>query len=466
MKINMWKLLIVALTASTLTVGCQDDRDNFMVSDSISFVGKAEELQQIVKLSVYNEEYQFPVVKNGKGQTAATVKLEASETALISYNTANGTDYAFMPKTCYEITPTVHFGEKEMRKFATIKWNPAAVTALDQSLTYVIPIELSVAGDALPLSEERNQMFIQLEFSSVSMSAITTSVANKDLVYNGQIAIDTPIATMDVKIDYAIDNSLIAAYNEANGTSYQQAPDGMASLLANTSTIAANETATTYSCKVSTSAVSDNLSLLQNGGGYVIPVRITSITDGVSIAEEVSYVVIADKEVKGPWAVLEGHEIGYAFDPNPPSWSVAAYTGDRLFDGVHANEWIPFFNSPNTFPMVFVADMGQGHIFTKFIISDSYNYQGAARDYQIFVAETYNGANTEWTLVASGMRDYGYVNCGTDKADPRLIYNYPIQKVAAGRYLKFVILKCENYYGAASQAIGQCKLGDVQGLGL
>ena len=462
MKINMWKLLIVALTASTLTVGCQDDRDNFMVSDSISFVGKAEELQQIVKLSVYNEEYQFPVVKNGKGQTAATVKLEASETALISYNTANGTDYAFMPKTCYEITPTVHFGEKEMRKFATIKWNPAAITALDQSLTYVIPIELSVTGDALPLSEGRNQMFIQLEFSSVSMSAITTSVANKDLVYNGQIAIDTPIGTMDVKIDYAIDNSLIAAYNEANGTSYQQAPDGMASLLANTSTIAANETATTYSCKVSTSAVSDNLSLLQNGGGYVIPVRITSITDGVSIAEEVSYVVIADKEVKGPWAVLEGVDNCYAKDPNNGGalW-IMQYTTDRLFDGVHANEYISLWETPNVFPMTFVADMGQGHIFTKFRISDSYNYQGAARNYQIYVAETYDGASTEWTLVASGMRAWSWVDCGTDKADPRLIYDYPIQNIAAGRYLKFVVVNVENYYGDT-----RFKFGDVQGLGL
>ena len=59
------------------------------------------------------------------------------------------------------------------------------------------------------------------------------------------------------------------------------------------------------------------------------------------------------------------------------------------------------------------------------------------------------------------------MNCGTDKADPRLIYDYPIQHVAAGRYLKFVILKVEEAgYGADAMRIGQSKLGDVQGLGL
>lgn len=42
--------------------------------------------------------------------------------------------------------------------------------------------------------------------------------------------------------------------------------------------------------------------------------------------------------------------------------------------------------------MVFVADMGQRQVFTKFRISDSYNYQGNALNYQIYTAEEYSGA--------------------------------------------------------------------------
>ena len=172
-----------------------------------------------------------------------------------------------------------------------------------------------------------------------------------------------------------------------------------------------------------------------------------------------------DKEVKGPWTVLEGNGIGYAYDPLPPAWSVAIYTAERLFDGSFSDEWIPFWNTPNTFPMVFVADMGQRQVFTKFRISDSYNYQGNALNYQIYTAEEYSGAGTQWNLVASGKRAYEWVNCGTDKTDPRLIYDYPVQKTIAGRYLKFVIVNVERLDATGDYMNGRCKLGDVQGLG-
>lgn len=37
MKINMWKLLFAALIASTAMVACKDERNNYMVDDTISF---------------------------------------------------------------------------------------------------------------------------------------------------------------------------------------------------------------------------------------------------------------------------------------------------------------------------------------------------------------------------------------------------------------------------------------------
>ena len=67
MKINMWKLLIAGLFASAALAGCEDNRNNFMVDDSISFLGTADDLQNIMTVSVYTEEYELPVVKNGKG---------------------------------------------------------------------------------------------------------------------------------------------------------------------------------------------------------------------------------------------------------------------------------------------------------------------------------------------------------------------------------------------------------------
>lgn len=66
MKINMWKLLIAGLFASAALAGCEDNRNNFMVDDSISFLGTADDLQNIMTVSVYTEEYELPVVKDRK----------------------------------------------------------------------------------------------------------------------------------------------------------------------------------------------------------------------------------------------------------------------------------------------------------------------------------------------------------------------------------------------------------------
>ena len=42
MKINMWKLLIAGLFASAALAGCEDNRNNFMVDDTLSFVNEEQ----------------------------------------------------------------------------------------------------------------------------------------------------------------------------------------------------------------------------------------------------------------------------------------------------------------------------------------------------------------------------------------------------------------------------------------
>lgn len=474
MKINIWKLLLVAMVVPAVMGACKDDRNNYMVDDSISYVdsdGTWEESKGYFTVPVYDEKYVFPVVKNGKGLSSTTVRLEASESALAAYNTANETNYVALPENCYTFeTKQLSFSKDDIRKFATITWDMSAVAALDPDTDYVIPVQLVSSASDVPVSEDRSLMLLNLQLADVSMALLesgTTSIQNGAFVYNGNVSLSVPVSTMDVEVKYTVDTdpALVEAYNAANGTLFEAVSEGFASMTAASSIIKSGETTASFGCQLNLDELMSSIDKLDNG--VLVPVRITSATTGVNVATDVIYIPVQNGEVKGPWEVLEGEEIGYAYDPNPPTWSVAAYTGSRLFDGSFANEWIPYFNTPNEFPMVFVADMGAAHIFTLFRISDSYNYQGAARDYEIYVAEEYNGDNTDWTLVASGLRDYKWVNCGTDKADPRLIYDYPIQHVAAGRYLKFVILKVEDAgYGADAMRIGQCKLGDVQGLGL
>lgn len=472
MKINMWKLLIAALIASTLSVACKDERDNFMVDDSISFVNT----ENYTSVSVYNEKCTLPVVKNGKGKQSASVTLSAWQEGLDAYNDEWQTNYVALPENCYKFTPKVSFGEKDTRKFIDITWDADAVFALDDTKNYVIPIRVSVDNDALAVDKNRELMLINLRRAQIGMDAMaedeySPSASRKPVDCSGTISLADPISVMDVTVNYEIDNTLVEAYNDSKGTDYKTAPEGLVSLAAKSSVIAAGQTSATFSCQINSAMLFEGNELKSvDENKYLVPVRLTSFSlDGIAITNEVAYIpIVMNKAVRGPWTVLEGGDVCYAKDPNVappvPAW-IAGYTTEKLFDGSFANEFIPYWNTDNVFPAVFVADMGDSRVFTKFRISDSYNYQGNALNYEIYTAETYNGASTTWNLVASGKRDYEWANVGTNKDDPRLIYDYPVQKMIAGRYLKFVILKAERFESTGDYIHGRYKLGDVQGMG-
>lgn len=462
MKINMWKLLIVALIASTALVGCKDERDNFMVDDTISFINT----ENYATVSVYNEKYDFPVMKNGKGFSGATAHLTVSETALADYNAANNTNYAAMPENCYKLSATtLKFAKDDLRKIVELSWDETAVLALDKSKDYVVPVQLSVDNGSVQVSEGLDLLIVHPKLSSVSMEktmagSLFPSAAGDAISCDGNVVLDNPISVMDVTVNFTIDNSLVAAYNEANGTDYKAAPDGFATMASATSQIAAGQTSAPFSCNFDSDLLFSG-SELEVIGNLLVPIRISSTSvDGLGISNGVMYVPFTmDKELKGPWALLEGEENCYAKDPNNggAAW-IMQYTADKLFDGeiTAGHEWISWFATPIEFPITFVVDMGQRQVFTNFLISDYSTHQGNLREYEIYTAEEYDGANTQWNLVASGKRSYGWTGVAT-------VYDFPVQKHFAGRYLKFQIMKAESTVG--DYLYGRGKLADVQGVG-
>lgn len=468
MKINIWKLLLVAMVVPAVMGACKDDRNNYMVDDSISYVdsdGTWETTKGYISIPAYGETYEFPVVKNGKGLSSTTVRLEVSESALAAYNTANETNYVAAPENCYTlVTKQLNFSKDEIRKFATINWDLAAIAALDPDTDYVIPVQLVSSASDVPVSEDRGLMLLHLELADVSMALLsegTTSLSNGAFVYNGNVMMSVPVSTMDVEVKYAIDTdpALVEAYNAANGTSFEAVSDGFATMTAASSVIKSGETTAPFGCQLNLDELMASIDKLENG--VLVPVRITSVTTGVNIGSELVYIPIKTGVLKGPWTLLEGKELCYAEDKNDGAAWTLQYTADKLFDGSSeaGHEWISLWKTHNTFPMTFVVDMGAAHIFTNFIISDYTTHQGQYRDYELYVAEEYNGASTNWTLVAKGMRDYNWTG-------QVAYYDFPVQKLSAGRYLKFQIMKAEMPKTDPSYAFGNGKLGDVFGEGL
>ena len=227
MKINMWKLLLAGLFASAALAGCEDNRNNFMVDDTISFVNE----EQYAGVSVYNGKYELAILKNGKGQQSAKALLSVSETALAEYNTANGTNYAVLPANCYKLSSsTVGFSDGDTRKFVEVTWDDAAIFALGEGTEYAIPLELTVANDALAVDANRNVKIINPKRASIGMerelaASFHPTATHEVISFDGDIVLDNAISTMDLTVNYTIDNSLVDAYNQANGTNYLAAPD-------------------------------------------------------------------------------------------------------------------------------------------------------------------------------------------------------------------------------------------------
>ena len=298
--------MLAALVVPAAMGACTDERNNFMVDDSVSFVdsdGTWAENKGYVSTPVYNEKYEFPVVKNGKGLSGTTVRIEASESALDAFNEANGTNYELLPSNCYQFTATeLRFSEKEVRKFAGLTWKMSDVTALDAYTDYVIPIQLTSSSNDVPVSEDRGLMLRHLEIAKVSRELSTdeaTTVKNGTFIYNGNVKLSTTVPTMDVEVKYAVDTdaSLVDAYNKANGTSYLAAPAGFASTVAASSVIAAGESSAAFGCQLNPDKLLENVDKLD--AGVLIPVRISAVSDGTVITKggDVVYIPVVEKQI-------------------------------------------------------------------------------------------------------------------------------------------------------------------------
>lgn len=471
MKINMWKLLLAALIASAALVGCKDERNNFMVDDTVAFLKD----KTFMKVSMFNEQCDFPVIKAGKGLSGATVRLEASAEALAAYNAANGTNYIAIPESAIEYTKALKYSEQDNRQTVNVTWVDTDIKNLGEG-NYAVAFKLSVDNGALKIPEDRQVMVVSIEGSEIGMDlelapVFSPAASREAAVYAGPVSIDNPILVKDITVNYEIDNSLVADYNAANGTDYKTLSAELVSLAAPSSVLEAGKSATAFSLQIlSDKLFNGNELKAVDNNKYLVPVCIKSFSnEAVGKGRYVTYVPVSFNEgLKGPWTILEGEGICAANDPNRPGAQYDKYTSSKIFDGVFGDigSWLsPFWTPMITFPMVFVVDMGKTHVFTKFIIYDYVTHQSQYKDFEFSVADEYNGASTKWTLVASGTREGVEIdnpnnNNNTKTEDP---HDFQVQKMVAGRYLKFVIVK--PTWTEGQYVYGRGKLADVQGMG-
>ena len=305
---NMKKILRnILLSALTITAvaSCADDRNNFLPDDSFGFNNKAGE--NVLTLPIYGGSYEIDVIKSGKGLNEGTVSITTSNFDLRNYNEQYGVEFYPLPddQDMYSFsTQSLTFGYEDVTKPVTVSWDIAKVAAfMDQEPAnqYCIPVALRSEG--LEVNEGRQIFIINLVTSTVTAEQTLLSRTYEwesepvSETMDITVRIDKAIPGIDLTLDFEVDNDLIATYNQANGTDYEAAPEGLVSFGADP-VIKAGGGYVLYPVTINTEALADENGLVKsNWDGYVVPVKISGMSvDGVKINNGLTYIVVKGLE--------------------------------------------------------------------------------------------------------------------------------------------------------------------------
>ena len=303
MRMNI-KNIIIAASALSIAVSCVDDRNNCMVDDSFGFNNAVGE--NVVTLPIYGESYDLAVIKSGKGVQEGVVDVYSSNVDLLAYNEANGTKYFPISNEneVYSFSDaSLSFDAEEVSKTLTISWSAAKVaeymnSQVDPENNYCIPVSLKSSD--LEVNDGRNIFILNLVTSTVtaeqtllSKTIEWESEASEETM-NITLRIDKTIPTLDLELGFEIDETLVAKYNEENGTAYAAAPAGLITL-GDTPCIKAGEDFVYLPVTLNTEVLVDEATGLikADWDGYVAPVKLTSMSiDGVNVNNGVTYFVL------------------------------------------------------------------------------------------------------------------------------------------------------------------------------
>ena len=315
MKKIFKNILLSALTIAAVA-SCADDRNNFLPEDSFGFNNKAGE--NVLILPLYGGSYDIDVIKSGKGLNEGVVNITTSNHDLLNFNKQYGVEYIPLPsdQDLYSFsTESLTFGLDDVTKPVTVSWDIAKVASFmeqEPANQYCIPVALR--SDNLEVNEGREVFILNLVTSTITAEQTLLSRTYEwesepaSETMDITVRIDKAIPGIDLTVDFEVDNSLIAAYNEANGTNYEAAPEGLVTVGADP-VLKAGEGYVLLPVTINTEAIAEDMEIevdgvketrhlvKRNWDGYVVPLKISGMSvDGVKVTNDLTYIVVKGLE--------------------------------------------------------------------------------------------------------------------------------------------------------------------------
>ncbi|MBD5255574.1 MAG: DUF1735 domain-containing protein [Barnesiella sp.] len=185
----------------------------------------------------------------------------------------------------------------------------------------------------------------------------------------------------DIQVVMEIDNSLIDEYNTNNGTNYLAMPENAIVVSNKSLVIPKGELMSDTTFNVTLTDDADILASLDNAAGYIIPVRMSSVSGGnaqaaVSVPSISYFTVGISFDVTDPDASKNNRKGSLVDDRS--GWTVAA-VGNASINGDPA-DWFSDNGNSCTFSdsemVTVVVDLGKEYTFDG--ITASYDYYGWA----------------------------------------------------------------------------------------
>ena len=455
------------LSAAALT-GCSEDETYDVYGEKTNRVFVDPNQSNVTECTVYKTpiglcgdalanihvRMQYPAQQTVKVSGAADMSLVAE------YNEQNSTEYAALPDAAVkalEITPAELEGGKSTADLQ-VSLPTEARTSLTES-DYVLPIRIASPGgkdDGREIStlDDKSTAYLVIHTSDEDIASLTGSktvdcnIVNTPVgVFGGvdskfTVSLKASVYT-DVQLSAEIDNSLIAAYNEENGTSYEALPSDFASVLkVNATTIKPGELSGDVAVTM------DSEKAKQLSGSYIVPMHIAmTYSDGTKkVFDEPVYTTIGVKEtlindnatsIPGTKGDVKTYSVVSAENLDPEE-----------FSGLFSDDWNaswPFLEKKET--AAFTVDLGAEKNLVAFNID---NYVG--KEYTLYFS---NDGNTWKEIGSTAGHDavydrntynqayvmYGAVKCRYIKADMKLDTNS-----WAWSYGSYAAISALNFY--------------------
>ena len=361
------KLYISLLAASALAFNsCESDINNFMVDDTVGLLNSG-----LVTTEVYlgvDDPTKVYAIKAGKGFQDAQVSIKVDNSVLTEYNELSTTAVKLdeLPADCYSITvSSVTLTSDDYRVPFEISWNRDRLSeVLAQNPNVGLPLRMIVDSDAAIATDRLTTIikptletpYVSFDMSKLDKNGVFKAVSpTRDQVYESELYFKVTsnfIAQRDIEYTLEIDETLIAEYNEANGTSYKLLPAEAYKLELTGNEIKQYLSEDMFKMYFYRSAlVPDNAP--SNFGDFMLPIRIKSVSssyvDPVNCKLLYAVSVVPMTVEKSKWSIVECNS-DVNDDPESTDSEKATNGADALIDGTTSKWWRSIYRTAQDLP--------------------------------------------------------------------------------------------------------------------